>query len=71
MEAAQQLEHESGDGELQARLASAGLVHDASNVDGILERLRGPRTAQVIDASSPEADQKLLAAESLFGERKQ
>ena len=70
MEAAQQLEHESGDGDLQARLASAGLVHDASNVDGILERLRGPRTAQVIDDSSPEAEQKLLAAESLFGPRK-
>jgi phage shock protein A len=72
MEAAQQLEHETGDGDLQARLANAGLVNDPSNVDGILERLRGPQTAQIIDASSTTPDQqKLLAAESLFGERKQ
>ena len=72
MEAAQQLEHETGDGDLQARLANAGLVNDPSNVDGILERLRGPQTALIIDASATTPDQqKLLAAESLFGERKQ
>jgi len=71
MEAAQQLEHETGDGDLQARLANAGLVNDPSNVDGILERLRGPQTAVIIDASAATPDQqKLLAAESLFGERK-
>ena len=71
MEAAQQLEHEVGDGDLQARLAHAGLVNDPSNVDGILERLRAPQTVVLIDASvdTPEK-QKLLAAESLFGDRK-
>ena len=71
MEAAQQLEHEAGDGDLQARLAHAGLVNDPSNVDGILERLRAPQTVVLIDASvdTPEK-QKLLAAESLFGDRK-
>ena len=71
MEAAQQLEHESGDGDLQARLANAGLVNDPSNVDGILERLRGPQRAVIIDASAETPEQqKLLAAESLFGDRK-
>ncbi len=69
-EAAQQLEHEAGDGDLQSRLASAGLVKDASNVDGILERLRGPRNAVLVDATDTAERQKLLAAESLFGERK-
>lgn len=71
MEAAQQLEHETGDGDLQARLKHAGLVNDPSNVDGILDRLRGPQRAVIIDASvdTPE-QQKLLAAESLFGDRK-
>lgn len=71
MEAAQQLEHESGDGDLQARLANAGLVKDPSNVDGILERLRGSSTGAIIEGSSTPVDQKLLAAESLFGGRKQ
>jgi phage shock protein A len=69
-EAAQQLQHESGDGDLQARLASAGLVNDPSNVDGILERFR-PQRAEVLSDQSPTPEQqKLLAAESLFGERK-
>ncbi|MEO6518541.1 MAG: PspA/IM30 family protein [Pseudoxanthomonas sp.] len=71
MEAAQQLEHEAGDGDLQARLANAGLVKDATNVDGILERLRGSSSGTVIEGSSTPVDQKLLAAESLFGQRKQ
>ena len=71
MEAAQQLEHESGDGDLQARLANAGLVKDPSNVDGILERLRGSSTGAIIEGSSTPVDQKLLAAESLFGGRKE
>ena len=71
MEAAQQLEHESGDGDLQQRLANAGLVNDPANVDNILERLRGPQRAVIVDASAATPDQqKLLAAESLFGERK-
>ena len=71
MEAAQQLEYEAGDGDLQARLANAGLVNDPSNVDGILERLRGPQRAVIIDASTETPEQqKLLAAESLFGDRK-
>ncbi len=71
MEAAQQLEHEAGDGDLHARLAHAGLVNDPSNVDGILERLRGPQTVVLIDASADTPEkQKLLAAESLFGDRK-
>lgn len=69
-EAAQQLEHEAGDGDLQARLAQAGLVNDASNVDGILERFRSPQAAVLVDESSAEGKQKLLAAESLFSERK-
>jgi len=69
-DAAQQLEHETGDGDLQARLAGAGLVNDPSNVDGILERLRAPQQAVLVDDSQSAEKQKLLAAESLFGERK-
>ncbi|HZF97982.1 MAG TPA: PspA/IM30 family protein [Pseudoxanthomonas sp.] len=69
-EAARQLQHEAGDGDLQARLASAGLVNDQSNVDGILERFR-PQRAEVLSGQSATPEQqKLLAAESLFGERK-
>lgn len=69
-EAAQQLQHESGDGDLQARLANAGLVNDPSNVDGILERFRPQRAELLEDQSATPEQQKLLAAESLFGERK-
>ena len=69
-EAARQLESETGEGDLQARLANAGLVNDPSNVDGILERFR-PQRAEVLEDQSPTPEQqRLLAAESLFGERK-
>lgn len=69
-EAARQLENETGEGDLQARLANAGLVNDPSNVDGILERFR-PQRAEVLEDQSPTPEQqRLLAAESLFGERK-
>lgn len=40
MQAAAQLESESGDGDLNARLASAGLLGTSSSVDNILERFR-------------------------------
>lgn len=69
-EAARQLEHETGEGDLQARLADAGLVNDPSNVDGILERFRTPQNAVLVDESGAAEKQKLLAAESLFSERK-
>ncbi|MBB6600360.1 PspA/IM30 family protein [Luteimonas sp. MC1825] len=69
-EAAHQLEQETGDGDLKSRLAQAGLVHDASNVDGILERFRKPQDAIVLDGPASADAQKLLAAESLFDKRK-
>lgn len=70
-DAARQLEQETGEGDLQSRLASAGLVNDPSNVDGILERFRPQRAEVLEDQSSPTPEQqKLLAAESLFGDRK-
>ena len=40
MTAAQQLENESGDGDLNARLANAGLMGSSTSVDNILERFR-------------------------------
>lgn len=40
MTAAAQLESESGDGDLNARLANAGLLSSSSSVDNILERFR-------------------------------
>lgn len=67
-EAAQQLENETGDGDLKKRLSQAGLVEDRSNVDGILERFRNPQ-AVIVDGSA-KADPKLLAAESLFDKSK-
>jgi phage shock protein A len=69
-EAAKQLEQETGDGDLKSRLAQAGLVHDPSNVDGILERFRKPQEAVLLEDSSDTDRQKLLAAESLFDKRK-
>lgn len=70
-EAARQLEQETGEEDLQARLTNAGLVNDPSNVDGILERFRPQRDQALQDQSATTPDQqKLLAAESLFGERK-
>lgn len=69
-EAAKQLEQETGDGDLKSRLAQAGLVHDPSNVDGILERFRKPQDAVLLEDGSDADRQKLLAAESLFDKRK-
>lgn len=40
MQAAQELENETGDGDLNTRLANAGLLGSSSSVDNILERFR-------------------------------
>lgn len=47
MQAAAQLESESGDGDLDKRLASAGLLPQAANVDSILERFRDKPVQQL------------------------
>jgi len=64
MQAAAQLESESGDGDLNAKLASAGLLGSSSSVDSILERFRdkpvqqlghdAPALPQVIDQTESE-----------------
>ena len=52
MTAAQQLENESGDGDLNARLANAGLLGSSSSVDNILERFR-EKPAQQLGHETP------------------
>ena len=47
MTAAQQLENDSGDGDLNARLANAGLLGSSSSVDNILERFRDKPAQQL------------------------
>jgi phage shock protein A len=47
MTAAQQLENESGDGDLNTRLANAGLLGSSSSVDNILERFREKPSQQL------------------------
>lgn len=69
-EAAHQLEQETGDGDLKSRLAQAGLVHDPSDVDGILARFRRPQDAIVLDGPASGDAPKLLDAESLFDRKK-
>ena len=52
MTAAQQLENESGDGDLNARLANAGLLGGSTSVDNILERFRD-KPAQQLGHETP------------------
>lgn len=52
MTAAQQIENESGDGDLNARLANAGLLGSSSSVDNILERFR-EKSAQQLGHDTP------------------
>ena len=47
MHAAEQLENDSGDGDLNARLANAGLLGSSSSVDNILERFRDKPAPQL------------------------
>lgn len=42
LESAEELEASSGDGELNARLAAAGLLQDSSSADAVLARFRKP-----------------------------
>lgn len=52
MTAAQQLENESGDGDLNVRLANAGLLGSSSSVDNILDRFR-EKPAQQLGHDAP------------------
>jgi phage shock protein A len=56
MQAAAQLEAESGDNDLNSKLANAGLLPSAGNVDSILDRFREKPAAQL------GHDQKVLTA---------
>lgn len=62
MQAAAQLESESSDGDLNARLANAGLLPQSANVDNILERFRDKPVQQLgherqaLPAPAPDAD---------------
>ncbi len=47
MQAAAQLESESGDGDLDARLANAGLLPQSASVDNILDRFRDKPVQQL------------------------
>lgn len=67
MQAAAQLESESGDGDLDKRLASAGLLPQSASVDNILERFRDkpvqqlthePQTPKALPASVPDAERQ-------------
>ncbi len=62
MQAAAQLESESSDGDLNARLASAGLLPQSASVDNILERFRDKD--KPVQQLSHEPQQALPASES-------